>query len=129
MKMNLLFALFALLVVSHLHAFTEIVNKEELKQRLGTLWASKDLSQIKVAILDNSFGGFQAGKGILPDSAELIEGPLKYPSSSAHGLGMAQILWAVTGQSANAPKIYLVNSNGFTNFKAAVDFVIANKID
>ena len=116
-------------VLSRAHAFTEIVNRNELRNRLGSLTPSANLSNIKIAVLDNGFAGFIPGKGMLPDSAELIEGPLKYPQMSAHGLGMAQILWAMTGQSVNGPKIYLVNTNGFTNFKAAVDFVIANDVD
>ena len=132
MKIKKLFLVVGLLVFNSLlpaFAYTEIANKEELRQRLGSLSPSTDLSHIKVAILDNGFEGFIPNKGMLPDSAELIEGPLRIPSRSSHGLGMAQILWTITGQSANGPKIYLVNSNGFTNFKAAVDFVVNNNVD
>lgn len=116
-------------VFSRAYAFTEIVNREELRHRLGSLAPSANLSNIKVAVLDNGFAGFVPEKGMLPATAELIEGPLKYPQMSAHGLGMAQIMWAMTGQSVNGPKFYLINTNGFTNFKAAVDFVVANNVD
>ncbi|MBL7664509.1 MAG: S8 family serine peptidase [Bacteriovoracaceae bacterium] len=125
------FVIFLLTVffTSQLQAYTEIVNPSELKKRLGNISASRNLSNIKVAVLDNGFAGFVAGSGMLPDSAEYIEGPLKTQSNSSHGLGMAQILWAVTGKTATGPKIYLVNTNGFTNFKAAVDFVVKEEVD
>ena len=110
-------------------AFTEIVNREELRLRLGTLSPSKKLAEVKVAILDNGFAGYVPGKGMLPASTELVEGPLRFPTTSAHGLGMAQILWTMTGQLPEGPKFYLVNTNGFTNFKAAIDFVIEKKVD
>lgn len=134
MKKNLRFVLMSLLVVvfttAQAFAYSEIVNKEELKQRLGTAAGNVgDLSQVKIAILDNGFRGFESSKGMLPDSAEYIAGPLNIPSTSSHGLGMAQIVWAVSGQKPEGPKMYLVNTNGFTNFKAAIDFVIANDVD
>jgi len=111
-------------------AFNEVANGDELRARLGMNQVSSgNLSGVKIAILDNGFKGFVPKKGMLPESAELIEGPLKFPEISSHGLGMAQIVWELTGKTSEGPKFYLVNSNGFTNFKAAVDFVIQNKID
>ncbi|HXH76185.1 MAG TPA: S8 family serine peptidase [Bacteriovoracaceae bacterium] len=112
------------------YAFNEVSNGSEIRERVGTSGlASRNLSHLKVAILDNGFRGYLPGTGMLPASAELIEGPLKVPETSAHGLGMAQILWEATGKDARGPKFYLINTNGFTNFKAAVDFVINNNVD
>jgi hypothetical protein len=42
---------------------------------------------------------------------------------------MAQIIWAMTGQRPEGPQFYLVNANGFTNFRAAVDFAIRERVD
>jgi len=108
-------------------SYNEVSNGSELRQRLGLL-SNYDLSNIKIAIIDNGFDGFKPGKGMLPDSAELIEPPLKVAPDN-HGLGMAQILWEATGKSQLGPKIYLLNSNGFTNFKHAVNTAIEKKVD
>jgi hypothetical protein len=131
--MNKLFSLTIALVsifVSSSYAFNEVANGNEIRARIGTTGlVLRDLSHVKVAILDNGFRGFVPGQGMLPESAQLVEGPLKFPETSVHGLGMAQILWEATGKKATGPKIYLINTNGFTNFKAAVDFVIKNNVD
>lgn len=113
-------------------AANEVLNDKELRKKQGVEKfdpSGYELSQLKVAILDNGFSGYQQGKGMLPDSAELIAGPKNPEASTSHGLGMAQIVWAMTGKRAEGPKFYLVNTNGFTNFKAAIDFVINNKVD
>lgn len=123
-------ALLFLLCLTQAYAFNEVANGDEIRQRLGMFLDSNvDLSNVKVAVLDNGFVGYVPGKGMLPSHTELIEAPLKIPDMSSHGLGMAQILWEASGKSEKGPKFYLLNSNGFTNFKAAVDFVIQNKID
>lgn len=127
--MKLSFYLLISLFAFKAFAFNEVVNGEELRSRLKLLGSNSSLSNIKVAILDNGFKGFDPKKGMLPENAELVEGPLKIPSMASHGLGMAQIVWEMTGKTAEGPKFYLVNANGFTNFKAAVDFVIKNQVD
>ncbi len=101
--------------------------------------ASRKLTKLKIAILDNGFGSFEEGEDNLPESARLISDPAKDLAGatagvaiapSDHGLAMAQTLWAMTGlHRKNAPQIYLVNAHRWTNFKNAVDWCIENKID
>jgi hypothetical protein len=122
-------ALLGALLATSAFALNEVANGDEIRARLGTSGMSVDLSRMKVAVLDNGFRGFRPNAGMLAAGAELIEGPRKLPETSAHGIGMAQILWEATGKKENGPKFYLINTNGFTNFKAAVDFVIANHVD
>lgn len=111
-----------------------------LNSDLTKLLGSPKLSSIKIAILDNGFMGFEKGGRSLPSTAQLIENPaqslgMKDIKSNPlgmgdHGLAMAQTVWAMTGlDQANAPQFFLVNANGGTNFKYAVDWTIKNKID
>jgi len=112
-------------------ASVEVVNSDELRRAEGLTPYGKprSLSQVKIAILDNGFMGYSAKSGMLPDSAELIEGPVNGQLPSAHGLSMAQIVWAMTGKNAEGPKFYLINANGFSNFRAAIQFIIDQKVD
>jgi hypothetical protein len=112
-------------------AVTEVAHAEQLRARLGLDAYSAVIPSptMKIAVLDNGFQGYEPGKGLLPDSAELIEGAHNPQAPTAHGLGMAQIIWAVTGKNPQGPKFYLINTNGFSNFKSAVDFVIRNHVD
>ncbi len=113
----------------------EITNAQALIEKWGIqpyLQANTNQvneTQIKVAVLDNGFAPYDQVKALLPESTEIIYGPKKSSDTSPHGLRMAQILWALTGKNQKNIKFFLVHSNGFTNFKAAVDFVIKNKID
>jgi hypothetical protein len=123
-----------LLQSSNSFAANEISNREQLRQRYGLSQYDRSISKgslasLKIAILDNGFAGFEAGRGLLPSSAELIEGPANPQAPSGHGLGMAQIVWAMTGMVPEGPKFYLVNTNGFSNLKAAVDFAVRQKVD
>jgi hypothetical protein len=120
------------LLNSSAFAANELVNTDALRQKLGLMQyapSASALSGLKIAVLDNGFAGFAAGSGQLPASAELIAGPQNAAAPSPHGLGMAEIIWAMTGKRAEGPKFYLVNTNGFTNFKAAVDFVVREQVD
>jgi hypothetical protein len=112
-------------------AATEVLNAPALRSSLG-LDAYRPvtaLSGLKIAILDNGFAGFEPGKGQLPESAQLIAGPQNPEAPTHHGLGMAQIIWAMTGKRSEGPRLYLVNANGFTNFRAAIDFVVRERVD
>ena len=102
------------------------------------------LENVKVAVLDNSFEGFDAHKDTLPDSTTLVE---KYDSdfitrhhlgdpkqvigftTGDHGRRMAQIVWGVSGNKPHGPHLYLLNSNGITNFRRAVAYAIEQKVD
>ncbi|MBF0312146.1 MAG: hypothetical protein HQK50_06610 [Oligoflexia bacterium] len=89
----------------------------------------QNLQNVKVAILDNGFADYAAEKNLLPPSTQVVELTEIAPAPTKHGLGMAQIVWALTGKSTAGPSFYLINTNGFSNFKAAVQFVIDKKID
>ncbi len=112
-------------------ASNEVFQPEKLRENLGlqAYLPSGKIKDIKVAILDNGFDGFQKDKGMLPATAELTQLTSIPPAQTAHGLSMAQIIWSITGKLSDGPKFYLVNTNGFSNLKAAVDFVIQQKID
>lgn len=112
-----------------------------LNSRLMEHVAAKNLSKLKIAILDNGFGTFEAGEKTLPASAQIISNPaqaLGYKDVQGnprlflndHGLAMAQTVWAMTGlHKKNAPQLFLLNANGWTNFKYAVDWSIKNNVD
>lgn len=91
---------------------------------------------IKVAILDNGFGGLNNSLGKrLPPETELVKSPLDQMENTTHGTKLAEVLYALaTGQNkysekVDGPKIILMNTNGFTNFKHAVKQVIERKVD
>src|ERR1700722_2803571 len=94
-------------------AANEVANRDQLRQKFGLTAYNPGaaLDTLKIAILDNGFQGYVPGTGLLPASTELIEGTVDPEAPTPHGLGMAQIVWAMTGQSATGPKFYLVNTN------------------
>ncbi|MEO5667366.1 MAG: S8 family serine peptidase [Bdellovibrionota bacterium] len=123
---------------TYAHAELRVRNARELRNSYGLSEASPridELKGLKVAILDNSFEGFLQNRDSLPESAEFIRGPLKVPpvggstQSAGHGLLMAQVVWAMTGSHPEGPKFYLVDANGLSNLRAAIDTVINLKVD
>jgi hypothetical protein len=103
-----------------------------------------ELGNLKIAVIDNGFEGFDTAKGQLPSSAELVmaypkDMIAKYnlgdpdyvqpPIATEHGKMMAQIVWGVTGANSQGPKFYLLNGNGITNFRRAVRYAIEKKVD
>lgn len=110
------------------------INKDTVKE---------NLSNIKIAILERGFAGAEE-EGNLPGGtvivnqydSEMIE---KYdlnpgyeapPLDEAHGRRVAQLVWAMTGMSHEiAPRLYLLNANGYTNFRRAVRYAIEEKVD
>lgn len=115
-----------------LWAVNEVENLESLRKQFGLQAFSpskNSIRDLKIAILDNGFVGFQPGNGMLPESAELKNLTAIGAAPTHHGLGMAQIVWAMTGKSPEGPKFFLVNTNGFSNLKAAIQFVIDEKVD
>lgn len=127
--LNLLFSPLA-------RAHTELHNASEIRARLGLdSFLNKDaLRNIKIAVLDTGFQGFEANSGVLPRSTELVE---KYDwadgnnslEPTPHGLYMAQIIWALTGNHVDGPQFYLLNTNGLTNLRRATAFAIEHKVD
>lgn len=112
-------------------AQTSVSEPAAVRARAGapSLADPASLAGISIAVLDNGFEGFVPGIGMLPASAELITGPVNAPQPTRHGLSMAQIAWAAAGNSDHGPKFYLVNANGLSNFKAAIDFVVERRVD
>jgi len=135
------------LTVVGLQAFSavKLVDGDKMRSFYGVNSHALDrLSQVKVAIIDNGFTGYQAGSGQLPASAVLVEtydaelvkkynlGNPAYNEKMAqteHGLQMAEIAWALSGGREEGPQFYLLNANGITNFRRAVRFAIENRVD
>jgi len=122
-------------------AATELEQIQEIRKFFGLDQYSyqPNLSQIKIAVIDNGFEGYDAAKKQLPDSTEVVsaypkEMISKYnlgdpdyvqaPIPTEHGKTMAQIIWGITGANPQGPKFYLLNANGITNFRRAVRYAI-----
>lgn len=127
-------------------AATEIEQIQEIRKFFGLDQYSvqSNLSQIKIAVIDNGFDGYDPAKKQLPESTEVIsaypkEMISKYnlgdpdyvqaPIPTEHGKTMAQIIWGITGANSQGPKFYLLNANGITNFRRAVRYAIEQKVD
>lgn len=92
--------------------------------------------RVRVAVLDKGFFGYENEIGVsLPRSTRYVTGPVANPEDNKveHGLRMAQILIAMMTDDMTqpdwVPELSLYNVFGFTNFKAAIDDVIARKFD
>jgi len=139
-RLNAAIASLAVLVLWNpsTHAELRVRNARELAKTYGlSNYSSRpdSLAALKVAVLDNSFEGFLQNRDSLPESAEYLRGPLRSaPStgntqSSGHGLMMAQVIWALAGREAQGPKFYLIEANGITNLRAAIDQVVELDVD
>jgi hypothetical protein len=92
---------------------------------------------VKIAILDNGFENLEAelGKSLPPD-LKIEPAPKNLTEMTEHGTRLAQIVYATaTGSSTYDPtrkvniELKLYNSNGFTNFKAAIDALVQDHTD
>ncbi|MCX6116664.1 MAG: hypothetical protein NT027_03920 [Proteobacteria bacterium] len=88
------------------------------------------------AILDNGFSGLQESLGIrLPLDLKVEKAPANAAVETPHGTKLAELIWALcTGSrvyspSRKGPSIRLYNTNGYTNFKAAVDDIVRSPVD
>ncbi len=107
-----------------------LIDVDELQRQLKINQIhSKNIKNIKIAILDNGFLGFQPDGKIVPKNTKLIEGIKNPQKNSDHGLRIANIIWELTGKNEEGPQFYLINTNGFTNFQAAIQKVIQLDID
>lgn len=114
-------------------------NLDTLKSNLGfqKFYQVKNPGRrLKVAVLDKGFLGYEKEIGVsLPASTRYVPGPLAAPDDvkTEHGLRMAQILTSFMTDDMRAdqwaPDLTLYNVFGFTNFKAAIDDIIARKVD
>ncbi|MBV2169283.1 MAG: S8 family serine peptidase [Bdellovibrio sp.] len=114
-------------------------NMEGYKNSLGF---SKFYSQqnpgrrLKVAVLDKGFHGYQREIGrTLPAGTRYVPGPVATPENQnvEHGLKMAQILVSLMTDDMRAtqwmPELTLYNVFGYSNFKAAIDDILIQKVD
>jgi hypothetical protein len=113
---------------------------ERARQKIqGHLYAP-DAKQrkLRVAVLDKGFRDWESRRGLsLPKRTRYIQGPIKALNASTHGTLMAEILTSlVVGAEWQNPNyqqvpfdLYLINVAGFSNFKAAVQTVITEKVD
>jgi hypothetical protein len=127
---------------------SRLVDVKGIRERLGlspTYENVTGVESVKVAVLDYGFDGLGAGKGYLPDSAEIVENydadfvrkfnlgdpDFKKPfePGNRHGREMAQIVWSVAGSKPNGPKFYLLNANGPTMLRRAVRYAIEKRVD
>jgi hypothetical protein len=127
---------------------SRLADAKGVRERLGLSPAYDNVTgieSVKVAVLDYGFDGLGAGKGYLPESAEIVENydadfvkkfnlgdpEFKKPfePQNRHGREMAQIIWSVAGSKPNGPKFYLLNANGPTMLRRAVRYAIEKRVD
>lgn len=128
-----------LLFSVHSFASSPFKNLNNLKSQLGFsryYQADNNKRPLRIAVLDKGFDGYQNEIGrSLPADTRYVPGPVATPPEVKveHGFRMAQILTAMMTDDMKAsqwaPQITLYNVFGFTNFKAAIDDVIAKKVD
>ena len=125
-----------------------MLNPDDARRRLGLLpdYARvPGIRNVKVAVLDSGFEGFDGKRPYLPPTAVLVEhyGPdfvrrwglgdpdyaRPFVPGNPHGRLMAQLVWATTGGSPDGPQFYLLNANGPTLFRRAVRFAVELKAD
>ena len=131
--------------------FGHIANPKALRERLGLTPAYDSvprakLDAVRVAVLDYGFAGVIAGEGrYLPKSTVVVEdyeadlirrhglGDPEYRKAfepgNRHGRDMAQIVWALTGSHPSGPQFYLLNANGPTMLRRAVQYAIEQRVD
>lgn len=118
---------------------TALVNNNELIMGVNlTSWlnAGHHGRSMTIAILDNGFGGLKNSLGTrLPPGLAVAKPVIDNESTTPHGTKLAEVIFAMTSGSpawtaaSQHPTIKLYNSNGFTNFSAAVDNAINEHVD
>jgi len=123
-------------------------NADAVRRQLGLLPAYTNLDglrYVKVAVLDQGFEGVGSGRPYLPANAVVVEHydpdfirrfnlgdptfQKPFVPGNGHGRSMAQLVWAMTGNSPLGPRFYLLNANGPTLFRRAVRYAIEQKVD
>jgi hypothetical protein len=89
-----------------------------------------------IAILDNGFAGLESSRGKnLPPNLTVTQGPIANAAETLHGTKLAEVIFALTSGSPDwhlrslHPRLKLYNANGFTNFSAAVDQAIQDRVN
>lgn len=137
--MKILIFLSLLMGLSTAQARSPFTNLDSLQSALGfTSYYSSQNSgrRLKIAVLDKGFHGYEKEVGrTLPPGTRYVPGPVANPPEMkvVHGLKMAQILTAMMTDEMRAtqwmPELTLYNAFGFSNFKSAIDDVIARQFD
>ncbi len=116
--------------IQNLEALIENLNLKSLHQKNFT---GQD---IKIAILDNGFLGAESLLNkTLPPETTILNGPGSAQDPTFHGTKLAELIYAVATHSVDynkaikGPSLYLINSNGFTNFEFAVQKAIDLNVD
>ena len=124
-------------------AVTELENDTQLINAYGLnrLIRHARYQDLRIAVLDNGFVGYNQSAGFLPSNTERIT---IYPeefsrrnnfplgtrrSVGDHGLRIAQIIWALMNKQAQGVKFYLLQTNGFSQFQKGVQWAIEQEVD
>lgn len=138
--MRFLFSILLLLCSFHFaQASSPFRNIASIKKNLGftdVYSRRNDNGRLNVAVLDQGFYGYEKEiSQTLPADTKYVPGPIAAPANMQveHGLKMAQILISLMTNDMQdmqwAPQLTLYNVFGFSNFKAAIDDAIKNKVD
>lgn len=135
----LTYSLALTLVSSLAFAAGPFTNVDSVKSSLGfkRYYSLQGPSRpLKIAVLDKGFYGYQKQIGkTLPANTRYVAGPVENPDDlkAIHGLKMAEILTSFMTNDMQAkqwmPELTLYNVFGYSNFKSAIDDVIARKVD
>jgi hypothetical protein len=144
MKILLNFLLLSCLFFRSSHA-TDVTNIDGNITSLGfdrffsELRKDNNSEQVKIAIFDYGFDGYQKEQGYtIPKNTEIKVRPgdtnFRDPQDvNTHGLAMAQIITQYMTKNYNrwslAPKIYLYKSDGYSNFEWAIEDAIKNGVN
>ncbi|WP_374029605.1 S8 family serine peptidase [Bdellovibrio bacteriovorus] len=134
------FTFFAAIVLTGFTAWAgPFTNIDTYKNSLGfsRFYSQENTGRrLKIAVLDKGFFGYEKEIGTtLPSSTRYVAGPVSSPENMhvEHGLRMAQILTSLMTNDLQAsqwvPELTLYNVFGFSNLKAAIDDIIARKVD
>ena len=97
--------------------------------------SSQNRKPVKIAILDNGFKNFELEIGkTLPRNTVFHAGPVAVPETQLepHGTVMAQIVAGLLDQASGGAfeyELHLYSAFGYSNFNAAVQDLVARKID
>lgn len=129
-----------------LAAVDVVLNAQSLDQYRNELgfeaWRNLGAGKkVKVAVLDKGFQGWKEQLGVsLPEDTLHVDGPLAADENTIetpHGRLMAEILTSMLWGSPSARnyksavnfELRLYNVGGYTNFKAAIDDLVKNRVD
>ncbi len=127
---------------------SRLANADNVRRQLGLLPAYANLTglrSVRIAVLDHGFEGVGVGRPYLPADTVVVEHydpefvrrfnlgdpafQKPFVPGNTHGRSMAQLVWAMTGNSPHGPHFYLLNANGPTLFRRAVRYAIEQKVD